>query len=356
MRSLLISVCLCLSLSGLAFAQSVQVIPWQDSGGNFIVNSIITFMEADTNAAGEQLNDIYKLEMGGNYLLDQTVTLRNDIYLTADDYDRTDANLKPPVVRIVTQSDGTPSTGLFFNAFANFKVENIYFAGMGTGDVWMNGNWLSVQAPDIEIRMAGCLFDYMGWSIITNFAHEGVSYVADNVYIKNNINAGDPYSPFFVLSVGPSVKSFITRNCTYFQSHGMFMQARNPVEYVEIDHCTFVNNLKMQIFNENLTNARITNNVFYNTLAIGETPTENADKDRDGLSWSIVNVDTLPGNEPGGMDPIMPEDQRQIVVRNNVWHRTPAVEQFHSANGLIVGPFMNSRTQDLFNNDTDWPG
>ncbi|MCG8603473.1 T9SS type A sorting domain-containing protein, partial [bacterium] len=185
---------------------------------------------------------------------------------------------------------------------------------------------------------------------------DNVSYIADNVYIKNNINAGDPFSPFWVLSIGPKVDQFIARNCTYFQSHGMFMQARNPINYVEIDHCTFVNNLKMQIFNENLTNAKITNNVFYNTLAIGESAAENADKDRDGLSWSIVNVDTLPGNEPGGSDPILAEADRSIEVRNNAWFRTPEVLQFQNDLGLFAGPFMNSRTQAMFDNDTDWPG
>ncbi len=338
-----------------SFAQSVQMIPWQDGSGNFLVNSIIDYMVADTNASGQQLHDIYKLEAGGSYLLDQTVNINNPIILTSDPHDRTDANAAPPVVRIVTDGSGNPSTGLFFLAFADFTVENIYFAGMGTGDVWMNGNWLSVGAPDITIKADACIFDYMGWSIITNFAHLGVSYIAENVYIKNNINAGDPYSPFWVLTNQP-VNQFIARNCTYFQSHGMFMQARVPIDYVEIDHCTFVNNLKMQIFNENLTNAKITNNLFYNTLAIGENEAENADKDRDGLPWSIITVDTLPGNEPGGSNPIMPEANRNLIIKNNVWHRTPAVEQFHLDNNLIVGPFMNSRTQAMFDNNTDWPG
>ncbi len=338
-------------------AQNIQVIPWQDGNGEIYVNSIIDFMVADTSSDGQQLHDIYQLETNGNYVIDQTIDIKNPIHMTADRVLRDDATgAKPPVVRVLTLDDGTASASLFFQAFNSLTVENIYFAGMGTADVWMVGNWLSVQAPDIDIVVDGCTFDYMGWSIVTNFAHENVSYYAYNMYVKNNINAGDPYSPFWVLSIGPKVKNFVARNCTYFQSHGMFMQARNPIDYVEIDHCTFANDLKMQIFNENLTNAKITNNIFYNTLAIGENDTENADKDRDGLPWSIVITDTLPGNEPGGSDPIMPEADRSIIVKNNAWYRTPEVDAFHTDNGLIVGPFMNSRTQAMFDNDAEWPG
>ncbi|MCG8607321.1 hypothetical protein MJD09_20355, partial [bacterium] len=166
---LIIFVILC---GGSLFAQTVQIIPWQDESGNFLTNSIIDFMVADTSATGEQLHDIYQLEMGGQYLLDQTASINNPIHLTADPHDRTDPEMAPPVVRIVTLEDGTPSASLFFTAFADFTVENIYFAGMGTADVWMNGNWLSIGAPDITIKVDGCIFDYMGWSIITNFAHD----------------------------------------------------------------------------------------------------------------------------------------------------------------------------------------
>lgn len=333
----------------MVFAQDTLVV-------STALNSLIDEVAADTSASGEQLHDVYKLIQDENYTIDKTAVYNNPIVLVSDPCDYEDADKKPPVVRVVTKADGTPSATLYFLVGANFTVKNIYFAGMGTADVWMSGNWLNPSAPDISIRVDGCIFDYMGWSIIANFAHEGISYYADNVYIKNNINSGDPYSPFWVLTSVP-VDTFYAKNCTMFQSHGFFMQARNTVNYVEIDHCTIANDLKMPFFNENLCNARFTNNVFYNTTAIGETAAEAADKDRDGLWWSIVNVDTLPGNEAGATTPApMPEADRNIYVANNAYFWTQEVQDFWADNIFFGDVWMNARTQAMFDNDTDWPG
>ncbi len=341
------------------FAQEVVEVPWQTEGGDLYVNSLIDFIVADTNEAGEQLHQVYKLERGGSYLIDQTINITNPISIIADPPDRDDANAAPPVVRIVTLEDGNPSAGLFFAIGANLTVKNIYFAGMGTQGVWMNGNWASITAGNIRVVTDGCYFDYMGWSIITNFGDNNTNndYYILNSYIKNNQNPGDPNSPFWYLGT-IAMDSIVAKNTTYFQSHGYFIQPVNaPINYLEIDHCTFVNNLEMNVLHSNLTNAKITNNIYYNTQAAGQSVAENADKDRDGLAWSIINVDTLAGNEVGDtVTAIMSEADRKFEVNNNAWFRTPDIEAYHADSGYIAGPFMNDRTQAIFDNDTNWPG
>ncbi len=354
---------LLLSYGSTYFAQDTVYVPWQENGV-LIENTLIDYIVADTNAAGEQLHQVYKLERGGSYLIDRTIAVNNPIEIVCDPADRTDANAAPPVVRIKSLDASTPAAGLFFSVGADLTVKNIYFAGMGTQDVWMDGNWASVTAPNIKIYTDGCYFDYMGWSIITNFTNfpedEGSDYIIINSYIKNNQNPGDPNSPFWYLGTAP-VDTIIAKNTTYFQSHGYFIQPVGaPINYLEIDHCTFVNNLEMNVLHSRLTNAKITNNIYYNTQAAGQSDEENADKDADGLDWSIVNVDTLLGNEAGASDSLasvtMPEADRKIEVHNNAWFRSADIVAYHEDNGLHAGLFMNDRTQAFFDNNAEWPG
>lgn len=355
----LLSVFILMSISTTFAQEDTVYIPWQDGSGNFLVDSMVDGIVGDTSATGEQLHKYYKLERGGSYIISRTIAINDDIVIFSDPADRDDPTKAPPVIRIQTNEDGTPSAGLFFAVNANLEVRNLYFAGMGTGSVWMDGNWCNVGAPDITIAQYGCYFDYMGWSIITNWDHAGCTYIIQDSYIKNNQNPGDPNSPFWYLGL-PPVKKIVAKNTTYFQSHGYFIQPVGaPIEDLEIDHCSFVNNLEMNLLQSRLTNVKITNNIYYNTQAAGQSAAENADKDADGLPWSIINVDTLAGNEAGASDSLkaitMAEADRKYEVHNNAWFRVPELETYYG-DTLITGPFMNERTQAIFDNDTDWPG
>lgn len=327
------------------------------------LNSLIDEVVGDTSATGEQLHKVYYLTPGENYIIDREITVGNPLVIVSDPIDFYDADKKPPVVRIATTEDGTPSAGLFFAAGANLTLKNIYFAGLGTGQVWMDGNFVNVRADNVNLVFEGCCFDYMGWAIITNWAHPGCSYFADNVYVKNNQNPGDVNSPFWYLGIVP-VDSLVARNMTYFQSHGYFVQpVSQPINYLEIDHCTFADELEMNVLSSQLTHAKITNNIYFNTQAAGQSAAENADKDFDGLSWGIVNVDTLVGNEPEAPDSVktvtLPEADRSIVVKNNVYYWSQEVLDFwahDSIQSVSEAVFMNARSQAMFDNDAEWPG
>jgi hypothetical protein len=85
MKNLLLVLAICLLLSGSLLAQSDTLyVPALTEGGDFYINSLIEFVAADTNAAGEQLHKVYKLERGQFYVLDNSLILRKPVEIYAD--------------------------------------------------------------------------------------------------------------------------------------------------------------------------------------------------------------------------------------------------------------------------------
>ena len=364
MKKLLLTTALALLITPALFAQTKVIEAQYDGDGLAIPDVIINEMVADTSATGEQLNSVYMLEAGENYTITQPIVLNNPVTLTAPDFDRTDPNARPPVVRVGVNADGSqacPAACVWFLAGADLTLSNIYFGGIHLGNGWTNGNLLNPIAPDINVTFKNLIIDYMGWSIIANFdaGVSNVSYFIQDTYIKNAQNPGDPNSPFLMLNIGPPIDTLLVQNTTYFQSHGFFIQSRTPINYFRMDHVTLANALKSPIWNLQLTDAEITNNVFYNTVAAGFNPAEIADQDPDGFDWNIVNADTLLGNAPSDPDSVvarMAEADRRIVVRNNVWYQTPDVIEYMADSLRHVSAFMNPRAQAMFDDDATWPG
>ena len=340
-------------------AQRVKVIPaLLDGDGLAIPDVIIDEMVADTNAAGEQLNDVYMLEAGGSYTITQSIVINNPLTLTAPAFDRTDPDKAPPIVRVGVNADGSQACAaacIWILAGANVNISNIYFGGVHLGNGWTNGNLLNPTAPDISIRLDSLIIDYMGWSVLANFdpSSSGVSYYINDVYVKNAQNPGDPNSPFLFLNTVP-VDTLVIENTTYFQSHGFFVQSRTPINYFKLNQTTVANALKSPIWNLQLTDADITNNIFYNTTGGGFNAAEIADQDPEGLDWGIVNIDTLAANLPGGEGNSIPEADRRVYVANNVWYKTQAVIDY-MADSLRHDGFMNSRAQAMFDDDVNYP-
>ena len=288
MKKIVLSMALLLCFASTIFGQSVKVIPaLVDADGLAVPDVIIDEMVADTSDTGEQLNDIYMLEANGNYTITQSIVINNPLTLTAPPYDRNNPDARPPVVRVGVNADGSQACAaacIWILAGANVSISNIYFGGVHLGNGWTNGNLLNPTAPDISIRLDSVIVDYMGWSVIANFdpSASGVSYYLNDVYVKNAQNPGDPNSPFLILNTVP-IDTLDIQNTTYFQSHGFFVQSRTPINYLRLNHNTVANALKSPIWNLQLTDADITNNIFYNTTGGGFNAGEIADQDPDGF-------------------------------------------------------------------------
>ncbi len=355
-----------LVFAGAMLAQSADTVyvPANKEDGTPYYDSIIEKVVADTNASGQQLHSVYKLERGKFYILNKAISLRNPIHLVADPPVANDPDKTPPKIMSNINEDGGTSTGSLIITWADITVKNIWLSGIDLGGVnhgWGTQGALQVNSPGVKVVLDGIWCDYNSWSSFgTN--QPNTKWFVNNFHARNEQNEGDQWTTFLFYIEGATViDSFVVTNSSYFQSNSCFLFPPSVVKYLEVDHCTFVNSYKWPFHQTQWLNAKFTNNIFYNSGALSLTPAEAESQDPDQLMYGLVNVDTLFANEVGGdtlvSEYTIPENQRQIVVKNNLWYYSPEIQSYLSAHPDVLQPvFMNERTKAMFDNDATWPG
>lgn len=361
-----ITICLFIFLQGSFLAQSPDIvyIPAERENGEYYINSLIQFIEADTNTSGEQLHRIYKLERGKFYLIDKPLELKNPVELIAETPILLDQEKPPPKILSDATLEGKPKTENLIIIKADITLKNIWLAGIpvsgGNERGFGEGQALSVQDSFVTVTMNNVWADYNGWSVFTA-RNPHTKWFIDGLHIRNEQNPEDQWTPFlFYLNDSGIVDTFIVKNCTYFQSNGFFIFPPSVIQYFEVDHCTFVNILKWPFHFKNWLNAKITNSIFYNTGSLGMRQEQLVGSDPEGLPYGIIEADTLIANSsdviPRGTYDI-PEEERTFIVMNNCYYWNEGIEDYFASNdSLVRTPWMNSRTETMFDDDDTWPG
>ena len=351
---------------GAMIAQSADTVyvPANNEDGTPYFDSIIDKVVADTNASGQQLHSVYKLERGKFYILNKAISLRNPVQIVADPPAANDPDKTPPKIMSNINEDGSTSTGSLIITWADITVKNIWLSGIDLGGVnhgWGTQGALQVNSPGVKVVLDGIWCDYNSWSSFgTN--QPNTKWFVNNFHARNEQNEGDQWTTFLFYIEGATViDSFVVTNSSYFQSNSCFLFPPSVVKYLEVDHCTFVNSYKWPFHQTQWLNAKFTNNIFYNSGALSLTQAEAESQDPDQLMYGLVNVDTLFANEAGGdtlvSEYTIPENQRQIVVKNNLWYYSPEIQSYLTAHPDVLQPvFMNERTKAMFDNDATWPG
>ncbi|MEN8191674.1 MAG: T9SS type A sorting domain-containing protein [Bacteroidota bacterium] len=300
----------------------------------------------------------YKLEVGKYYLLNAPIepdSNLNTFRLIADKPDPTDPSKFPAVVAM----GDIPSDRLlrFFILDEDARFENIYFLG---AHPTLN---LDVNVP-IEIiknggkyYFDGCYFDRSEWVGIMVTAID-VSVKVTNTLVKNFIHPSSRWNARFLSFRDNPVDTCIMTNNTYYSANFVFLDGRkNIFNYLQFEHNTLVNVMKWPIQWQWATNAEINDNLYYNAHAFGEGPNDLPGQDFDGLLFGLVNVDTLlTEHHNAGLT----EMNRKVEVKNNNWFYSQEItnywDSFSSSQGVEYEPFMNTRTQHMFDSDDEWPG
>ena len=356
---------LLLLLAGTFFAQTESdtlFVPAVDDDGDYIVNSLIEYIVGDTSSAGEQLHSVYKLERGQFYLLDQALDIKNPLEIYAEPpVDGDETKIPPRILSNITGEGGT-ATGTLISTWADITVKNIWLGGIDLGGQnrgWDEGQALNVQDSNVTVRMDGVWVDYNGWSVFAT-SQPHTKWFVNNLHARNEQNTGDVWTTFlFYMENAGVLDTLVLTNSTYFQANGFVIHSPATINYFEIDHCTFVNTLKWPFHHTKWLNAKFTNNIFYNVGAMSLTAEEQLTQDPDGLPYSLINVDTLNANEANDTTGIagIPENQRTIIVKNNLYYFSDGVQQYWADNSAVSDQlWMNSRTEAMFNNDAVWPG
>jgi Secretion system C-terminal sorting domain len=365
-KRLFLTSLLLLIFTGMLFAQSADTVyvPANNPDGTPWYDSIIDHVVADTNSSGEQLHSVYKLERGQFYLLNKAITFRNPVEIVADPPVPNDPTKTPPKIMSNINEEGGTSTGSLFITFADITLKNLWLSGIDLGGVnhgWGDRGALLVNDSLVTVNIDGLWCDWNSWSAFGT-DQPGTKWYINNMHARNEQNEGDQWTTFlFWFENAGTIDTFVVTNTSYFQSNSFFIFPPSVVKYISINHCTFANSYKWPFHQTQWLNARFTNNIFFNSGALGLTVAQSESQDPDGLMYGLINVDTLAANQLGGdtlVSPYtIPESERIVEVKNNLWYYSSDVEAYLAAHDTLLRPvWMNERTQAMFDNDAVWPG
>jgi hypothetical protein len=349
---------MCLAGGGFLSAQTELLVPATEADGVTLRTNALFDIVADTNAAGEQLHDIYRLERGKYYFYNQSPVFKNPITLVADPPGTTDET-KPPKIIVTADDEGSVPYAHCIETFADLTVKNIAFSTTSTDGGYSWANAILLHTDGLRIVLDGCHFTLTGWGIL-EAAVDNTVFVVTNSHIRNATvyDYGDSWCPFFFeIDVG-SVDSLIVANNTWFNMQGSVLniEQQNFVRYFLFDHNTLVNVIRGFTPLVSHLESVISNNIFYNVEPYSVLATQAA-AGEDGMNLSVINADTLAGNEPGSTTVApMTESERICVVKNNAYFFSQGVQDYWTTHDSVVATaWMNSVTQAMFDDDVGYP-
>jgi len=360
-KKLILVAILSIVLIGNLFAASdTLVVPANKDNGDPYVNSIIEFVVGDTSISGEQLHKVYKLKSNSIYQIDQAVVIDNPVHIVAED--PTSKKTQPKIMSTSNEAGDGAAALSIFKVYADFKLKNVWLGGIcmnGWNRMWGMNGAVHALKEGVSVTLDGVWIDYFSWSSIGASVPNTKWYI-NNFHARNQVQ-WEPWTPFTLyFEAGQKLDTLVIENSTFFNHCGPAIFLASKTDYFEADHCTFVNGVKwpfIPIYRQ--TNVKITNNVFYNTNYMGQTTGERAGHDPDTLASSIINIDTLASNLTDTLETIMPESERSYIVKNNNCYWSEQVKDYWANNDSVLSEtsnqWMNSRTQEMFADDENYP-
>lgn len=317
--------------------------------------AINDFINGDTTATGERnnLDRYYKLERDSIYFLNGILQPHYPLRLIADKSDETH---KPPVLTQQVSPDGT-SQIRYIQFFDDGLMENIFLLATQPTGEGETAQTIQLKGADAKYVFKGCSFE---WTLHINIHGKGAvnaNIWVEDCYFRYAQNATSPWNGR-ILSIGDEADSVTFINNTIYNCNAFMFQQKSTklVHYFRFEHNTIVNTLKTPVSFTHFTNAKISNNVFYNTQSFGFEPGDFDSQDPDGQVRSPISLDTLDYDQDLLDSLGITEANRNIEVNNNCWFISSEVANYWNAVDSITAiPWMNDRTIGMFTDKTTWP-
>ncbi|NQT26572.1 T9SS type A sorting domain-containing protein [candidate division KSB1 bacterium] len=316
--------------------------------------------------AGEFLNekiddeysnyDVFKLERGGVYYLNGAITTVGGLNLVGEVEPEATA---PAVIQPGILGDGTIPDQTF-NISGDFTLKHIYCMAVGPLGLQQQGNFCNIATDEVTVVIDQCVIEgnqEFGVRVLGKYPTISVT----NTKFRNCQMLGNYYNGRALWTDQPS-ESILLENNTMLNCVAYFLVDRGS-KSVKINHNTLVNILGTPNFMHQQYNCEFTNNVFYNSNFLGQSQTQidgNWD-DMDNEPAATFSVDTLSAtvdsmwnaDVPGG--PYTESDRSVQVENNSYFYSQDFVDFWDSSADLHGGYFMNSRTEAMFADDTNYP-
>ena len=327
----------------------VERVPLDPTAG--FVNDII---KADTLANGERADSVYVFKRGATYYYDTKIENYGfGITLKAEE-----GNGPLPILRVWPNEAG--SLDKFIETRDDAYLYNLHIDGMGPDLTTtqpdplyrMNGQLTRASAAGKVFVIDGCILNNSGQVHLRSNSGARLVKVTNTVFANmgqvSSDNLGNGRAFDFRDGATDTV---IVKNCTFVNSADRILRhvdnngKNNFIQYLEIDHCTFVHNMGafgvMQFGDLGEGGLKMTNNLFYNPMTLGY---------RAGDPWRGGDFQ-LPNEFDENGNPVMmmfsDEANDSVTVNfeihNNVIYTDPEIIAYIETKGAVKAPFLSER-------------
>lgn len=327
------------------------IVEWETEPGSGIVQKN-ALRDAIINDTERPEGRVYQLRRGGFYWITDRIT-NNGFNLTIVGQNASQgrpednvcgesgtADCGPAIIQRVSRDDGSTPDGTMFEAYDDLTVKNVWI--MGQTDV---GNLANYE----PIKLLG----------------DGKNYVFDRVIFDRNdwhhLGPDGPNSDFWITNsefrniFGPTqiweglgirfevgADSVVIENNTFFNiGFTPFQSEAAPVNYLRFNHNTLINVGRSFQAGAIWKEAYVTNNLFVNPFIQGESPDQYSDPEREDPYTGFFGISALPSQY--GV-----EEQRRIVLNNNLYWRDPLFDAIYAEQEIRPQPLVNDTTQGWF--------
>ncbi len=337
-------------------AQDIVDVPPLDDADD---PNLVKFILGDTTETGQRANPerIYRLQRGAVYVMDGALRVDFNLSIIADDDDPANPTSPPMIVR-GKYADGVNIRDpfQFIGDNTNIYFKNILFQGLDLDR--RNNDWTGpgkIKSDYTRVTYENCIFNEWEWVLYSVGEHNSI-YVRDCIF-RNSEVTWHPFVGQGVVIDGYPLDTLVVTNCTSFNNNSFWIYVVGEIaNYVHIEHNTIVGNLVDILRTPHLTNAKILDNLFFATHAMGHGDYEIAAGwySSDGTLGSTINIDTVDVGliENAGLT----EADRRILVANNAYFWPREVRDFWAASDTLYGvTWMNDRTRAMFDDDANYP-
>ncbi len=320
----------------------------------------------DTTATGQRVNP------NTVYVLQQTTKVDTPYYFTdpilVRNYNLTIIGRRnpvtgmPPVIQpIVRQNNTYPSNLISASTPGTIKLEHLYILGTAPDSDNAIANLINESGDSSTLILDHDVIDNCNGSV-GNFSGNWDSFYMTNCENRNASNQFWQSGGAMWALYGVPMDTVKILDNTFFCMGRQAYGGPGYYKYLDLNHNTFFLSCSGLLLSSHLTNANISNNIFYGVEAHGADSTYirsgGANDAKQG--FGIVMTDSLRtvGTQYG-----VSEAQRTITVDNNVYYWPDTLLNLYkaiddTAKGWTVVPpiWMNAQTAYMFSNHTAWPG
>ena len=341
-----------LSFGTMVSQDIMEVPPGENSDALYYVISGDTLPNGDR----ANLNRIYRLERGQNYLMAATLNANYPVKLIAGG----DESLRPPMVIAGQFSDGTNIRPFFTLNGDNDRhlFKDIFFNGVDLNREYLGFTSAVVANGDGQsLTYEGCIFNAFTGGATRFEGADNKIYIRDCEW-RNGVSATHMFIGQQVTFPALPVDTMVITNNTFFNNNAFWLFQENGLSRFQvIEHNTIFTNLVDPMRLRFASNTNIRSNLFYGTLAYGDSE-EFRDLtvyEPDGAPTSIISIYETPSEILAAEG--WTEADRTINVSHNAYFTPDPIKAYWESNSEVDDDivWMNTRTQALFDDNEGHP-